>query len=115
MDRLKAMQVFSEVALRGSFTAAAEHLDMTRVMATRYVNELESWLGARLLQRSTRRMALTEAGEGCLVQCRRMLDAATEMQAQSGRQALAPRGRIRVSTSMSFGTAHLAEIGRAHV
>jgi len=52
MDRLTAMQVFSEVAQRGSFTAAADQLGMTRVMVTRYVTQLEKWLGGRLLQRS---------------------------------------------------------------
>lgn len=108
MDRLMAMQVFSEVAQRGSFTAAAEHLDMSRVMVTRYVTELERWLGARLLQRSTRRISLTEAGEACLVQCRRMLDLSSDMQESSGQRALAPRGQLRVTTSMSFGMAHLA-------
>ena len=108
MDRLVAMQVFSEVAQRGSFTAAAEHLDMSRVMVTRYVTELERWLDARLLQRSTRRISLTEAGEACLIQCRRMLDLSSDMQESSGQRDLAPRGQLRVTTSMSFGMAHLA-------
>lgn len=108
MDRLKSMQVFSEVARLGSFTAAAEQLEMTRVMATRYVNELEAWLGTRLLQRSTRRVSLTEAGEASLVQCRRMLELSDGLLAQAGDHDLAPRGQLRISTSMSFGVAHLA-------
>lgn len=108
MDRLTAMQVFAEVAQRGSFTAAAEHLGMTRVMVTRYVAELERWLGARLLQRSTRRLSLTEGGETCLAQCRQMLEFSEEMRERSGQRNRAPKGLLRVTTSMSFGVAHLA-------
>lgn len=107
MDRLKAMQVFSEVARLGSFAAAARQLDITRVMATRYVNELEAWLGSRLLQRSTRRVALTEAGESCLLRCRQMLELSDELQA-AGQGDQSPKGQLRITTSMSFGTAHLA-------
>ncbi|PAL06443.1 LysR family transcriptional regulator, partial [Staphylococcus hominis] len=55
MDRLTAMQVFVEVAERGSLTAAAEALDMSRAMVTRYLAEMETWLGARPLHRTTRR------------------------------------------------------------
>lgn len=108
MDRLTAMQVFSEVAQRGSFTAAADHLGMTRVMVTRYVTQLEKWLGGRLLQRSTRRISLTAAGESCLAQCRQMLDLSAEMQDRSGQHDQAPKGQLRITASMSFGVAHLA-------
>ena len=108
MDRLTAMQVFSEVAQRGSFTAAADHLEMSRVMVTRYVTQLEKWLGARLLQRSTRRISLTEAGESCLAQCRQILELSADMQEHSGQRDLAPKGQLRLTTSMSFGVAHLA-------
>lgn len=108
MDCLTAMQIFGEVVQRGSFTAAAEHLGMTRVMVTRYVTQLEKWLGARLLQRSTRRISLTEAGESCLAQCRQMLDLAADMRDRSGQRDLAPKGQLRITTSMSFGVAHLA-------
>lgn len=102
------MKVFAEVARRGSFTAAAEQLDMSRVMVTRHVAALESWLETRLLQRSTRRLALTEAGEVFLTQCRQMLELAAEMQERSGERDRAPRGQLRVTSSMSFGMAHLA-------
>jgi DNA-binding transcriptional LysR family regulator len=108
MDRLKAMLVFSEVAQRGSFTAAAEHLEMTRVMVTRYVSELERWLGTRLLQRSTRCLSLTEAGEACLAQCRQIVELSNDMSASAGQRALTPNGQLRITTSTSFGTAHLA-------
>lgn len=109
MDRLTAMLVFSEVALRGGFTAAAESLDMSRAMVTRHVNGLERRLGTSLLQRSTRRVALTEAGEACLVQCRQMLELASDMENDAaGQRDSVPRGQLRVTTSISFGMAHLA-------
>jgi DNA-binding transcriptional LysR family regulator len=73
MDRLTAMQVFVEVAHSGSFSATADKLDMSRAMVTRYVAELEQWLGARLLQRTTRSVTLTDAGESCLRRSQQML------------------------------------------
>ena len=73
MDRLTAMQVFVEVAHSGSFSATADKLDMSRAMVTRYVGELEQWLGARLLQRTTRSVTLTDAGENCLRRSQQML------------------------------------------
>lgn len=108
MDRLTAMQVFSEVAQRGSFTAAADQLGMTRVMVTRYVNDLEQWLGTRLLQRSTRRISLTASGESCLARCRRMLELSAEIQEGLDQRDQTPKGQLRITTSMSFGIAHLA-------
>jgi DNA-binding transcriptional LysR family regulator len=108
MDRLAAMKVFAEVARRGSFTAAAEHLEMSRVMVTRHVAALEAWLETRLLQRSTRRISLTEAGEVFLTQSRQMLELSADMLERSGERDRAPRGQLRVTTSMSFGMAHLA-------
>jgi len=108
MDRLAAMQVFSEVAQRGSFTAAADHLGMSRVMVTRYVTELEQWLGTRLLQRSTRRISLTASGEACLARCRHMLELSAEMQEGAGQGDQGPKGPLRITASMSFGIAHLA-------
>lgn len=108
MDRLTAMQVFAEVAKRGGFTAAAEHLDISRVKATRYVSELESWLGTRLLQRSTRRVSLTEAGESCLRQCEQVLAMTQDLQSTLGKRDSSPRGQLRMTTSISFGQAYLA-------
>ena len=73
MDRLNAMRVFMEVAQSGSFSASASKLDMSRAMVTRYVAELEQWLETRLLQRTTRSVRLTDAGEHFLLRSRRML------------------------------------------
>ncbi len=102
------MRVFAEVAKRGGFTAAADHLDITRVKATRYVRELETWLGTRLLQRSTRRVSLTAAGEACLRQCEQVLAMTQDLKSTVGERDTAPRGQLRMTTSISFGQAHLA-------
>jgi DNA-binding transcriptional LysR family regulator len=108
MDRLIAMQVFIEVARRGSFTAASEELDLSRAMVTRYIAELEDWLGARLLQRSTRKVTLTDAGASCLARCQQMLELAAETREEVGLRDGQLRGQLRITTSMSFGMAQLA-------
>lgn len=59
MDRLTAAHVFITIVQRGSLSAAALTLDMSRAMVTRYLTQMESWSGARLLHRSTRRLSLT--------------------------------------------------------
>ncbi|WP_339941592.1 LysR family transcriptional regulator, partial [Undibacterium luofuense] len=75
-----AMKVFCEVAATGSFTAAADRLEMSRVMVSRYVESLESWLGVRLIQRTTRRLALTDAGERCLQRAQQLHGVAEALQ-----------------------------------
>ena len=108
MDRLIAMQVFVEVARRGSFTAASHELDLSRAMVSRYIAELESWLGARLLQRSTRSVTLTDAGASCLARCQQMLALAEQTREEIDLRDGQLRGQLRITTSMSFGMAQLA-------
>lgn len=107
MDRITSMQVFVETVERGSLSAAAQALDMSRAMATRYLDGLEEWLGARLLHRTTRRLSLTDAGEQALVRCREMLQLAGEVQAEAGQGRMEVQGRLRVTTSASFAQAQL--------
>ena len=108
MDRLTAMRVFTDVAQSGSFTASADRLDMSRAMVTRYVAELEQWLGARLLQRTTRRVTLTDPGEQCLRRCLQILAQIEEVENEITPTDGTPRGQLRLTSSMSFGHAHLA-------
>ncbi|MGB4072344.1 LysR family transcriptional regulator [Pseudomonas sp.] len=107
MDRLTATRVFVEVVDRGSQTAAAEALEMSRAMVSRYLGELEGWVGARLLHRTTRKLSLTGAGEQLLGQCREMLALAETMQGVSLAQDSAPRGNLRIACSQSFAQAWL--------
>jgi DNA-binding transcriptional LysR family regulator len=114
MDRLLAMQVFATVAECGSFTAAAERLDLSRAMATRHVESLEQWLGARLLHRTTRRVSLTDAGAQCLRYSQQMLALADEVQSEMRPGDSQLRGLLRVTCSMSFGHAQMAPAMRLH-
>ena len=110
MDRLTAMQVFVEVASSGSFSATADKLDMSRAMVTRYVGELEQWLGARLLQRTTRSVTLTDAGENCLRRSQQMLALMenVEEETSTDHDDGALRGQLRITCSISFAYAQLA-------
>ena len=108
MDRLTAMQVFADVAASGSFTTSAERLGMSRAMVTRYVAEMEQWLGARLLQRTTRSVTLTDAGEQCLRRCLQMLALVADVEEEVAPADGQLRGQLRLTSSMSFAHAHLA-------
>ncbi|MCW5660258.1 MAG: LysR family transcriptional regulator [Burkholderiaceae bacterium] len=107
MDRLTAMRVFIEVAERGSLTGAAERLELSRAMVSRYIASLEQWLGARLLHRTTRRVSLSDAGQQALSGCRRMVEMADEVVAAAGARRSEPVGKLRVTTSLSFAQAQL--------
>jgi DNA-binding transcriptional LysR family regulator len=103
-----AMRVFVEVATRSSFSAAANQLDMSRAMVTRYVGVLEQWLGARLLQRTTRSVTLTDAGEHCLRRSQQMLALMQDVEDETSSQGGALRGQLRITCSMSFAYAQVA-------
>ena len=107
MDRLTSMRVFAETVERGSLSAAAEALGMSRAMASRYVEGLEAWLGTRVLHRTTRRLSLTEAGEQALARCLEMLELAQEVQAQASQGSSEVQGKLRVTTAASFAQAQL--------
>ncbi|SMF33132.1 LysR family transcriptional regulator [Pseudogulbenkiania subflava] len=108
MDRLKAMRVFVEVAERGSLSHAADSLDMSRAMVSRYLAELEEWAGARLLHRTTRKLSLTSAGSEMLPRCRQMLALEDEIQAAVTAPEAAPRGILRLTCSVWLGQSYLA-------
>ena len=103
MDRLTAMQVFATVVDTGSLSAAALQLDMSRPVVSRYVAELEEWVGARLLHRTTRRLSLTPAGNEIIERCRHMLDVAGDIQNAVSQPQQAPKGLLRITSSTAFG------------
>ncbi len=107
MDRMTAIAVFVETAERGSLTAAARALDMSRAMATRYLAELERWLGVRLLHRTTRRIGLTTAGESALVRLRQMHELSQDLRAGLAADNAQVQGAIRLGAPISFGVAQL--------
>ncbi|MFZ3004211.1 MAG: LysR family transcriptional regulator [Undibacterium umbellatum] len=110
MDRLTAMRVFCEVATSGSFSATADKLEMSRAMVTRYVSELEGWLNARLLQRTTRSVTLTDAGEQCLRRSQQMLALMENIEEETRSDDAELRGQLRLTCSTSFAFGHLARV-----
>jgi DNA-binding transcriptional LysR family regulator len=109
MDRITAAKVFVVIAERGSMVKAADALDMSRAMVTRYLAQMEQWAEARLFHRSTRRLSLTDAGEETLGRCRQLLETAESMRASSAAEADAPHGLLRISCSPSLGQAAIAQ------
>lgn len=107
MDRLTALRVFVSVVEQGSLSGAGEQLDMSRAMVSRYLAELESWMGARLLHRTTRRLSLTGPGEEALNRARAMLALGEEMEQIAVRADDAPRGQLRITSSYSLSEALL--------
>jgi DNA-binding transcriptional LysR family regulator len=110
MDRLRAFEVFAAVVGQGSFTRAADKLDTSPANVTRYVNELEESLGARLLNRTSRRLSLTETGETLYDRALSILEDVAEAEAVASTAAIQPRGRLRVNAPLSFGIRHLAPL-----
>ncbi|HLZ67115.1 MAG TPA: LysR family transcriptional regulator [Aliidongia sp.] len=110
MDRLRAFEVFATVVARGSFTRAADALDTSPANVTRYVNELEAHLGTRLLNRSSRKLSLTESGEALYERSRLILEEVAETEALVSAAALHPKGRLRINAPLSFGVLHLAPL-----
>ncbi len=103
------MRVFVTVVDLGSQSAAADHLDLSRPVVSRYLAELEDWVGARLMHRTTRKLSLTAAGNETLPRCRQMLELSADLQAAVSVPDEAPRGLLRISVSTSFGLAQLAD------
>ena len=110
MDRFENMRVFAAVVEAGGFTRAAERLGLSRAATSKHVLNLEARLGARLLNRTTRRVSVTAAGRTFYEQCRRILADLDEAERSAGELHNEPRGELRVIAPTNFG---LAEIGTA--
>lgn len=108
MDKLTSMKVFARVAKHGSFAAAAKELGISRAMATKHVMHLENALGVRLLNRTTRKINLTEAGAAYLERCLQILEDIEETELAVTQLHSEPQGLLRISTPPFFGTFHLA-------
>ena len=108
MDKLTSMKVFARVAKHGSFAAAAKELGISRAMATKHVMHLENTLGVRLLNRTTRKINLTEAGTAYLERCLQILEDIEETELAVTQLHTEPQGLLRISTPPFFGTFHLA-------
>jgi DNA-binding transcriptional LysR family regulator len=108
MDRYQALRVFSQVVESGSFSAAAEKLGLSTTAMSRHVAELEAHLQTRLLNRTTRRVSLTESGRAFYERTVQLLADLEEAEQEASRAAVVPRGTIKLTTSVNFGVRHLA-------
>lgn len=108
MEMLREMAIFAQVVDSGGFSAAARHLGLTTSAVSRHVSRLETHLGGRLLQRTTRSLALTELGEQVHAACARMLSTAREIHALAGSYSARANGIIRVTAPIVFGQIWLA-------
>ena len=107
MDKLEAMNVLTKVVASGSFAEAARKLGVTRSAISKAITQLEQELGARLLDRTTRRVTPTEAGLAYYERCLAILAQIAETEAQISRLHDEPKGVLRVNAPMSFGTLYL--------
>ena len=110
MDRLDGIALFAEVADRRSFAQAARRLGRSPAAVTRAIGELEARLGVRLLNRTTRAVSLTEAGERFLAGARRVLADLDEIERAAAGEGAAPRGELRLTAPILFGRLHVTPI-----
>ncbi|HYZ65002.1 MAG TPA: LysR family transcriptional regulator [Acetobacteraceae bacterium] len=108
VDMLAAYRVFVRVAEVGSFSAVAREVGMTQPAVSRQVSELERHLGTRLVQRSTRHLALTEDGQELAVRARRVLEEVEEAETAIGKRRCSPSGLVHLAAPARFGGVHIA-------
>ncbi len=110
MDRLTEMEAFATVVDQGGFTDAAKKLGISKSAVSKHVSSLETRLGARLLNRTTRRVSPTEIGLAYYDRARRVLNDAGEADALVTSMQSAPSGMLRVSVATDFGVNHLSPV-----
>ena len=110
MDKLRAIEAFIKIVDAGSITAAAESLDVSQPSMVRTLAALERDLGVRLLNRTTRRMSLTDEGRDYLERGRQLLSAVEDAQQSLSARRATPRGRLRIASSVSFGRTFVAPV-----
>jgi DNA-binding transcriptional LysR family regulator len=107
MDRIESMGVFAKVVAKQSFSGAARELRLSQAVVSKHVRALEDWLGAQLLNRTTRRLNITEIGELVYERCERILDEIDEVQQSTSALQTAPRGVLHLAAPVSFGITQL--------
>lgn len=112
MDRIETLKAFLAVAETGGFTKAAQKLDTSNQLVSKYVSQLESHLGVRLFNRTTRRVHLTEAGEQCLQHAKQVLESVDAMEGHFGEVQGQVKGLLSISAPVSFATQHLGPLIR---
>lgn len=110
MDRMRALEVFVEVVRKNGFARAADALETSPANVTRIISDLEAHLNVRLLNRSSRKMSLTESGEALFERARTIVEDMATVEAIASSTSMQPRGRLRINAPVSFGILHLAPL-----
>ena len=110
MDALRQLEAFVAVVRAGSYVKGAERQETSKAVLSRQVLELETRLGTRLLNRTTRRLSLTETGAAYFERCVQILDDLREADAAAGATTATARGRLRINAPLTFGNLHLAPL-----
>ena len=110
MDRLKALEVFVEVVQKNGFARAADALDTSPANVTRIIADLEAHLGTRLLNRSSRKMSLTESGQGLFERAKTMVEDMAEIEAIASSAGVRAKGLLRINAPLTFGVLQLAPL-----
>ena len=108
MDRLTSMEIFTHVAETKGFSEVARRIGLSKSSVSKHVSALEDHLGVRLLNRTTRRLSLTEAGVSYYEWCKRIAVEIEDAENSVTRLHAEPRGNLKVNAPMSFGRLHLA-------
>jgi len=110
MEDLQRMAIFARVVEEKSFSAAARRLNLSKSLVSKQVTQLEKSVGARLLNRTTRALSLTEAGAALYEHCARIVEELEEAKLAVGRLHSEPRGLLRISVPVAFGRLHIASV-----
>ncbi len=110
MDTLKSMMVFRAIVEQGSFTKAAEHLDMSVAMTSKHLHHLEQYVQAKLLHRNNRRQSLTEIGQSYYAECCHALDTLADARTVAQQGTVEPQGTLRLIAPVWFATPYFARL-----
>jgi DNA-binding transcriptional LysR family regulator len=108
MDKFTAMTVFAKVVEQGSFARAAERLNLSTSAVSRHIADLETHLDARLLNRTTRKLSLTESGQAFFERCIQLLSDLEEAESLATSSTAEPRGTLKLTCPINFGIRYLA-------
>lgn len=110
MDRLLSLRVFAAVAEARSFTAVADRLELSAAMTSKHIQRLEAEVGARLLNRTSRNVSLTEAGAIYLESVRTLIEGLAEAEARISQSSIRPTGRLKLSVPVWMATPRFAKL-----